>query len=46
MAQESVESIDFSLFSFEEIGIDHIKVGLKFKDKDKESGIKAILGWA
>ena len=43
MAQESVDSMDFSLFSSEEIGVEDMKVGLNFKNE--ESGIKAILGW-
>ena len=30
MAQESVESMDFSLFSSEEIGVDDMKVELNF----------------
>ena len=40
MAQESM---DFSVFSSEEIGIYDMKIGLNFKDE--ESGIKATLGW-
>ena len=40
MAQESM---DFSLFSSEEIGNYDMKIGLNFKDE--ESGIKATLGW-